>query len=81
NGELTSYRATNLEPGVDYRARVCVIRTTNEGLSLNSPFSSATHFVLPRPEDLAAALSASKALDNRLLNSDNREQQSSFINR
>ncbi|CAF1510408.1 unnamed protein product, partial [Rotaria sordida] len=81
NGELTSYRATNLESGVDYRARVCAIRTTNEGLSLYSPFSPATHFVLPRPEDLAAALSASKTLDNRLLNNDNREQQLSFINR
>ncbi|CAM4921556.1 unnamed protein product [Rotaria socialis] len=81
NGELTSYRATNLESGVDYRARVCVIRTTNEGLSLNSPFSHATHFVLSRPEDLAATLSASKTLDNRLLNGDNREQQPSFINR
>jgi hypothetical protein len=81
NGELTSYRAINLESGVEYRARVCAIRTTNEGLSLNSPFSPATHFVLPRPEDLAAALSASKTLDNRLLNNDNRDQQISFINR
>jgi hypothetical protein len=81
NGELTSYRATNLESGVEYRARVCAIRTTNEGLSLNSPFSPSTHIVLPRPEDLAAALSASKALDNRLLNNDNHDQQISFINR
>jgi hypothetical protein len=81
NGELTSYRAINLESGVDYRARVCAIRTTNEGLALNSPFSPATHFVLPRPEDLAAALSASKTLDNRLLNNDHCEQQLSLINR
>ncbi|UJR13965.1 hypothetical protein I4U23_000968 [Adineta vaga] len=81
HGELTSYRATNLESGVDYRARVCAIRTTNEGLALNSPFSPATHFVLPRPEDLAAALTASKALDNRLLKSDINDRQSSLINR
>lgn len=78
---MTSYRATNLESGVDYRARVCAIRTTDEGLSLNSPFSPATHFVLPRPEDLAAALSASKSLDNRLLHNDNREQQLTIFNR
>ena len=60
HGHLTSYRATNLEAGVEYRARVCAIRSTSEGFTLNSPFSSATHFVLPRPEDLAAALSASR---------------------
>ena len=58
HGELTSYRATNLEAGVDYRARVCAIRSTNEGVTLTSPFSPATHFVLPRAEELAAALSA-----------------------
>ncbi len=81
NGELTSYRAVNLESGVEYRARICAIRTTNEGLALNSPFSSSTHFVLPRPEDLAAALSISKTLDNRLLNNDNRDQQISILNR
>jgi hypothetical protein len=81
NGELTLYRATNLESGVEYRARVCAIRTTNEGLALNSPFSPSTHFVLPRPEDLAAALSASKPLDNRLLNNDHRDQPISFLNR
>lgn len=81
NGELTSYRATNLESGVEYRARVCAIRTTNEGLALNSPFSPSTHFVLPRPEDLAAALSASKTIDNRLLTNENREQQLSTLNR
>ncbi len=77
HGELTSYRAVNLESGVEYRARICAIRTTNEGLALSSPFSSATHFVLPRPEDFAAAaLSTSKTSDN-----DNRDQQISFINR
>jgi hypothetical protein len=81
NGELTSYRAVNLESGVEYRARVCAIRTTNEGLTLNSPCSPSTQFVLPRPEDLAAALSASKTLDNRSNNPDIRDQQSSLINR
>lgn len=81
NGELTSYRATNLESGVDYRARVCAVRTTSEGISLYSQFSPATHFVLPRPEDLAAALSASKSLDNRVLSNDNRDHKISFINR
>lgn len=64
HGPLTSYRATNLEAGVEYRARVCAIRSTSEGFTLNSPFSSATHFVLPRPEDLAAALSASRSSAN-----------------
>jgi hypothetical protein len=81
NGELTSYRAVNLESGVEYRARVCAIRTTNEGLALNSPFSPSTQFVLPRPEDLAASLSASKTFDNRSNNSDIRDQQNSLINR
>lgn len=72
NGELTSYRATNLQSGVEYRARVCALRTTDEGALLNSPFSPPTQFVLPRPEDLAAALSAtSKTFDNRLGNADN----------
>ena len=91
HGELTSYRASNLESGVEYRARVCAIRTTSEGLALNSPFSPSTQFVLPRPEDLAAALSASKTFDSRSTNSDLREshlqqpqqqqQQSSSLNR
>ncbi len=81
HGNLTSYRATNLEAGVDYRARVCAIRSTSEGLALNSPFSSPTHFVLPRPEDLAAALSVTRT-SNHLLNDDNHsEQKFSFINR
>lgn len=80
NGELTSYRAMNLESGVEYRARVCAIRTTDEGLLLNSPFSPPTQFVLPRPEDLAAALLASKNSDHRLGNSDN-HQQVSFLSR
>jgi hypothetical protein len=79
NGELTSYRAKNLESGVEYRARVCTIRTTSEGVALNSPFSPSTQFVLPRPEDLAAALSASKTFDNRSNTSDIRDQQNSFI--
>ena len=60
HGESTFYRATNLEAGVDYRVRVCATRLTSEGLSLTSPYSPATHFVLPRPEDLAHALSASR---------------------
>ncbi|CAF1000984.1 unnamed protein product [Adineta steineri] len=82
NGELTSYRATDLESGVDYRVRVCAIRTTDEGLTLNSPFSPATHFVLPRPGDLPTVLSNSKLLDNRLLNNnDNHDQHISFLNR
>ncbi|CAF1051244.1 unnamed protein product, partial [Adineta steineri] len=82
HGELTSYRATNLEAGVDYRARVCAIRSTSEGLALNSPFSPATHFVLPRPEDLAAALSVTRTSNNHLLNDDNHsEQKLSFLNR
>ena len=81
NGELTSYRATNLKSGVEYRARVCVVRTTNKGLSLNSPFSPATHFVLPRPEDLAAVLSSSKTSDNSLLNNGTRNQSVSPTNR
>lgn len=81
NGELTSYRATNLESGVEYRARVCAIRTTNEGLALNSPFSPSTHFILPRPEDLSSPLSSTKPIDNRLLNNDNRDQQTSLLNR
>jgi hypothetical protein len=67
HGELTSYRATNLEAGVDYRARVCAIRSTSEGLTLTSPFSPATHFVLPRPEDMAAALSATRTSNTHLL--------------
>ena len=70
----------NLESGVEYRARVCAIRTTDEGLLLNSPFSPPTQFVLPRPEDLAAALLASKNSDHRLGNSDN-HQQVSFLSR
>lgn len=70
HGELTSYRATNLEAGVEYRARVCAIRSTSEGLSLTSPFSPATHLVLPRPEDLANALSASKASNHHLCTDD-----------
>jgi hypothetical protein len=81
HGELTSYRATNLEAGVDYRARVCAIRSTSEGLTLHSPFSSATHFVLPRPEDLAAALSVRRISNNNLLNDDNQsEEKLSLIN-
>jgi len=80
HGELTSYRATNLEAGVDYRARVCAIRVTSEGLALNSPFSSATHFVLPRPEDLAAALSVSRTSNNNLLNDNNHLEKFSLIN-
>lgn len=72
----------NLEAGVDYRVRVCAIRSTSEGLTLNSPFSPATHFVLPRPEDLAAALSASKTSSNHLLNDGHHsEQKLSFVNR
>lgn len=51
-GESTCYRLTNLESGVDYRARVCALRLTSEGLLLNSPFSSATHFTLPRIEEI-----------------------------
>jgi len=51
-GEATSYRITNLESGVDYRARVCALRLTSEGLLLNSPFSPATHFTLPRIEEI-----------------------------
>ena len=81
HGELTSYRATNLEAGVDYRARVCAIRSTSEGLSLNSPFSPATHFVLPRPEDLAHALSASRSsssFNNHLLTNDHYSHDSSI---
>ncbi len=66
---------------MEYRARVCAIRTTNEGLALNGPFSPSTHFVLPRPEDLAAALSASKSLDNRLLNQETRDQSISLLTR
>lgn len=85
HGELTSYRATNLEAGVDYRARVCAIRSTSEGLSLNSPFSPATHFVLPRPEDLAHALSASRSssYNNHLLSADHYSHDSpiSWLNR
>ena len=81
HGELTSYRVTNLESGVEYRARVCAIRTTSEGLTLNSPFSSPTQFVLPRPEDLAAALSASRPIDHRSTNSDLREPPISSLNR
>jgi hypothetical protein len=85
HGNLTSYRATNLEAGVDYRARVCAIRSTSEGLALNSPFSSATHFVLPRPEDLAAALSVTRTSNSNHLLNDNHhhhsEQKLSFINR
>lgn len=81
HGELTSYRVTNLESGVEYRARVCAIRTTSEGLTLNSPFSSPTQFVLPRPEDLAAALSASRTIDPRSMNSDLREPPISSLTR
>lgn len=85
HGELTSYRATNLEAGVDYRARVCAIRSTSEGLSLNSPFSPATHFVLPRPEDLAHALSASRSssYNNHLLSNEHYSHDSpiSWLNR
>jgi hypothetical protein len=82
HGELTSYRATNLEAGVDYRARVCAIRSTSEGLALNSPFSSATHFVLPRPEDLAAALSVSRTSNQNFLNDNaHSDEKFSLINR
>jgi hypothetical protein len=81
HGESTSFRATNLESGVDYRARVCAIRTTNEGLTLNSPFSPATHFVLPRPEDLAAGLTATKNADHRQLSSDVNDAQISLLDR
>ncbi len=82
HGESTSYRATNLEAGVDYRARVCAIRSTSEGLALNSPFSSATHFVLPRPEDLAAALSASRTSTHRSSTDETHsEHKFSLINR
>ncbi|CAF1539479.1 unnamed protein product [Adineta ricciae] len=81
HGELTSYRAINLESGVDYRARICAIRTTNEGIALNSSFSPATHFVLPRPEDLAAALTVSKTLENRSINANVNEQHVSLMNR
>ena len=78
-GELTSYRATNLEAGVDYRARVYAIRLTNDGLTLNSPFSPATHFVLPGPEGLAAALSVSRTYSS---NDDHHtEAKLSFLNR
>ncbi|CAF3170217.1 unnamed protein product [Rotaria socialis] len=82
HGDLTSYRATNLEAGVDYRVRICAIRSTSDGLTLNSPFSPATHFVLPRPEDLAASISGSKASNNHLLSHDHHsDQKISFINR
>ncbi|CAF1622355.1 unnamed protein product [Adineta ricciae] len=83
HGELTSYRATNLEAGVDYRVRVCAIRSTNEGVTLTSPFSPATHFVLPRAEDLAAALSASRSSNTHLANDNHHSEQQkvSLINR
>jgi hypothetical protein len=80
-GELTSYDATNLESGVDYRARVCAIRMTNEGLLLNSPYTPATQFVLPRPGDLAATLSTTKTVDHRSTNADRRESHGSLISR
>ncbi|UJR33220.1 hypothetical protein I4U23_020675 [Adineta vaga] len=83
HGELTSYRAKNLEAGVDYRARVCAIRSTSEGLILNSPFSPATHFVLPRAEDLAAALSVTKSSNTHLSHTDHHSEQQklSLVNR
>ena len=80
-GELTSYQATNLESGVDYRARVCAIRMTNEGLLLNSPYSSATHFLLPHAGDLAASLSPAKTIDHRSTNTDRRESHGSLLSR
>ena len=80
-GELSSYRVTNLESGLDYRARVCAIRMTNEGLLLNSPYSAATHFVLPRVGDLAASLPPTKTTDHRSTNADRRESHGSLISR
>lgn len=80
-GELSSYHATNLESGVDYRARVCAIRMTNEGLLLNSPYSAATHFVLPRAGDSAATLPPVKTTDHRSTNADRRESHGSLISR
>ena len=71
-GDLTTYRVSKLEAGVDYRARVCVTRTTTEGLTLTSPFSPSTHFVLPRTEALAAAAAVSPS---RTTTSDHRESQ------
>jgi hypothetical protein len=71
-----------LEAGVDYRARVCAIRLTSEGLSLNSPFSPATHFYLPRPEDLASGHSVSRtskaSSDNHLYAVDHHHQAQSI---
>jgi hypothetical protein len=66
HGQSTHYRATNLEAGVDYRVRVCAIRSTSEGQLMSSPFSPATHFSLPRPEDLVHALSASRTAKSSL---------------
>ena len=80
HGELTSYRATNLQAGVDYRARVCAIRLTSEGLTLNSPFSSATHFVLPRPEDLAASFSNTRSSNHHLLSTHHSVSKYSYLN-
>ena len=48
---------------------------------MSSSFSPATHFVLPRPEDLAAALSVSKTLENRSVNANVNEQHVSLMNR
>lgn len=72
----------NLEAGVDYRVRVCAVRATSDGLTLNSPFSPATHFVLPRPEDLAASLSVSKSSNSQSINNNHpSEQRLSLIHR
>ena len=79
HGDLTTYRASKLEAGVDYRARVCAIRTTSEGLTLTSPFSPATHFVLPRMEELVAAAAAT--LSPSRTTSDQRESQPSSFTR
>lgn len=74
-GEATSYHATNLESGVDYRARVCVLRLTSEGLLLNSPYSSATHFILPRAEDIK------RSTEVRPVRVEHRESLRSTVNR
>ncbi|CAF1136420.1 unnamed protein product, partial [Didymodactylos carnosus] len=63
-GEMTSYRVTNLEPGIDYYVRVCAIRVTNEGILLNGSYSPVTHFILPRPDELLQQ-QQQRSLNNR----------------
>ena len=79
-GEATTYRVTDLESGVDYRARVCVLRLTSEGLLLNSPYSPATHFTLPGVEKIPLS-SRGNEHPTRSSRVEQREPSISFVRR